>query len=1087
MVESDSQSPSEESSSQESVSVGTNSSGDDATIIDLRNSDETSWDRQTGEKHRFKLKGYHGYVLEIEDVHFNHNSAVLLPDYEPDKKGRRESVAGRVTGLAVLRACYLHVQEEFDQLLLIVGHTDTTGKASYNMKLSKMRADGVQCALTGDRNGWVKVALKKHHVMDIQQILKWIVRVWGWPCDGGPVDDKFGPRTEKGIRAFQSAYNNKFDASIKVDGIVGRKTFGAIFDLYMRELQYLMETDKQYLEQYRSKLKFLDDSHKAVGCGEDFPIEQPRQDGYYSSTNRRVELLFFDPSEKPSLDCRSGDSHDKDKCEVYDPRLYKYQHLQVEPVPRLVWIDLQTVDMLGYRVPNMALHFSPEGEGLDESCGEYDIKTDEQGYWSGRVNTAGKIHITMADGTPVRLGSQSNEGDLPTKTAVIDPRIAGRTITDIVVATEGQPPDLPQQRDQLVQRRGRHPKGIKCTVRGGGSGEDSGQREPFGFMHARGGKEPTLFRRTWGNIITDNLAIAGGWTSDGKVNLDGLLDMLDKWLKDSHPTTIAKGYFVTLIYGRKMFFHEPKGQNKKVSFTVDSKVDIGGRYGAHSWFEDPEVSDGVIFIDMATAMTNIIGTPRKSSNGDKTSGQSDKQTDETPRPPDKDEDRQKEENSDPQRSHQRKPKLRPITELVTQAERKKYTDLVVAGIGNGQVHIVYHVPPSGYMLWLLGLHGGTGLLENYPKDSKVNASVHRRNVTVVQNCVASYKHYLKQYIQVVKNKKKIKTDKDLYNLGPPLSPFQFPTPLGANKDQRMKLYSEDLEASDFQAWTTIGRRLEDLFGMLPEGTIFLKFEFGVDSGNLLTPFGKVQAKWNFTVDNEGRIKIGPIESSKSAFVGKPAIGKSNWTLGHEVEVKKNEWNKNEVTHKVKMSIGPYGFEADQTGEVKMTGLYGTFAQTNPKTAITGYGVEFSLKDFILGLWEKRNPGRPIPEDIKRLPPDFKLSVGLFFQGLTVGTALAFTSRAPGFFERRPISELMVTEWRSLYSDERHHFKILKWDETTWNNKFRLDMAKYPKSARMDFYDLPADQKVAAVHMGLPARDPYWQNFWKRVAHGKPKK
>ena len=1033
---------------------------------------------QTELRHRFQVDTRKAFVMEMEDIHFHHDSAVLLPDFEPKSKSLRESPAGRVNGLAVLCACYLHAEEAPDQLLMIAGHTDTTGKPGYNMKLSKMRADSVMYTLIGNRDKWVGIALKKNRIKDYKLYLAWTASRWGWLCSTGEFEEEANEDTEAAVKSFQIAYNKYFDKSITEDGIVGRQTWGAFFDVFMRELQFVLETDEEGLKQYRSKLKWVDESYKAVGCGEQFPIEAPRRDEYYSATNRRVELLFFEPSKKPSLNCRSGNKHDKSKCEVYDSRIYRYDYIDVDPVPELVWIHLQTVDVLGVSIPKCDLHFSPEGKGIDESRGEYDIQTNKHGYWSGRVNTAGNIRVTLADGTPVRLGTDDNE-KASTETAVIDPRIPKHAITDVIVTTGKKDQDLVEKRDKLVRRYGRLPVGVKRTRRSGGGKDEEG--EPRGKMHARGGKGvfpahmPTLFRRTWGNIIADNLAIAAAWTKTGDVDLRELLKLLDQWLRNRHGTPASLKYFVTLIYGRKLILCESPPEGSLQSFDMDPKWEAGGRYGAHSGFADREAENGYVFVDMASALTDLIALPRE------TKGKADQSLGD---------DQKQQEPIEPQETTpSRQQDVMKIWKLVVEGQRKKYTDLVHKGYSQGKVDIVYHVPATGYRMWLLALHGGTGLLENYPvKNQEANSQIHSRNKNYVRICVDSYKHYLKQYIDIVNDKKRIKTHTDLWNLGPPLSPFQFPMPLNTTKDQRLDLYDEQLEASPFQAWQAIGRRLEDLFGMIPEGLIWLKFEFSFDSGNMLGMFHKVQAKWNFTVDSEGKITPSKkIETSGVATLGKPAIGKSNWTLGYQREVKINEWGKKEAVDKAFFKPGCYGFETDQTGTVKMTGRYGTFAEANLKTAQAGYGIEFSLKEFILNIWKKRNPGRKIHPDLERLPPDFKLGVGLFFQGLTVGTALAFTSKAPGFFERRPVDQLLVADWDSLYSDERLHLKTLAWEEDTWNGKRKIGREKFPDSATKDFWDIPAEQKVAAVHLGLPARDPYWQNFWKRIAWGKPKK
>jgi peptidoglycan hydrolase-like protein with peptidoglycan-binding domain len=57
----------------------------------------------------------------------------------------------------------------------------------------------------------------------------------GWATTEWKVDGMDGPRTQAGVRAFQDEYNTRFDESIAVDGAIGPRTWGAMFDV-MRSL-----------------------------------------------------------------------------------------------------------------------------------------------------------------------------------------------------------------------------------------------------------------------------------------------------------------------------------------------------------------------------------------------------------------------------------------------------------------------------------------------------------------------------------------------------------------------------------------------------------------------------------------------------------------------------------------------------------------------------------------------------------------------------------------------------------------------------------------------------------------------------------
>jgi peptidoglycan hydrolase-like protein with peptidoglycan-binding domain len=72
----------------------------------------------------------------------------------------------------------------------------------------------------------VKKGSKGHGVRLCQEILK----SYGFPpFDPGPVDGDFGPLTDAAVREFQSKYFDFDGNPLKVDGIVGEKTWAALW------------------------------------------------------------------------------------------------------------------------------------------------------------------------------------------------------------------------------------------------------------------------------------------------------------------------------------------------------------------------------------------------------------------------------------------------------------------------------------------------------------------------------------------------------------------------------------------------------------------------------------------------------------------------------------------------------------------------------------------------------------------------------------------------------------------------------------------------------------------------------------------
>lgn len=244
---------------------------------------------QTGASYRFKLKQKSIAILEMEDVHFGHDSVVFLPG------GIRvgDAAIDELSGLSVLRACFQYARSNPDCRMLVVGHTDTSGGDAYNLKLSDDRALNVLHLMRGDKASWVDLSLEHHQPKDVQATLKWASGL-GWPTDPGPLDGILGSKSKEAIKEFQSVYNLLFEEEIDVDGIVGRQTFTAFFDLFERSLALSLHADPAELNARRSSLNLLESGH--TGCGEAHPLDALGRDNYRSASNRRVEILFFGPA-----------------------------------------------------------------------------------------------------------------------------------------------------------------------------------------------------------------------------------------------------------------------------------------------------------------------------------------------------------------------------------------------------------------------------------------------------------------------------------------------------------------------------------------------------------------------------------------------------------------------------------------------------------------------------------------------------------------------------------------------------------------------------------------------------------------------
>jgi len=1017
---------------------------------------EEFWERPTDERHRFQLARFHGHRLEVEDLHFHHDSAVLLPDYETEETapppGREH-----LTGLAVLRAAYLHAGKESAQKLLIAGHTDTSGGKAYNLKLSLLRARGILHALLGERDDWVGVALQKNKVEDYQQILKWVAKTWGWGCDTGSVDNKFGPITKAAVEAFQAGYNREFDASISVDGAVGRQTWGAVFDIYMRDLAYILETDEAGLAQHRAKLKFLKTSHKAIGCGEHHPVESPDREDYRSATNRRVELLFFDPGEGPPLDCHpSAEACDPGKCLLYNRRYYRYEPIDVEPVPTLVWLDLQTVDEFGYGVPEAPLKLDPEyGD-------EVSIATDKKAYWSGRVRADGKIEVWMADGRPVRFGA-SIEGQPASggaeETAVIVPRVASRTVTDIVVPSLSK--DLIEARRNLVERYGRVPlKTGGRSVRGGAPRRDLG--EPVGPSSKRGGKEQKITRRTIGNYVADNLFIAAGWDDQANMDVEKLLKILHQWLGDCHPSAIRRGYFVQLAAADRIVVVNVQDDGKyeiKGPYNFVQGVSLKSRIGAHAPFEFFGAGGNMLFVDMASASTGIAKgqvkgdkpKPAPSTGGTDARKAADQRTDDGAA------------GEDGQPAPERRAEPLMIWEVIEDGKRDEFKRHITGLVAQRRVELVYRLPGGSYAARC----GGTGLLEDY-RSGDVRTRIHARNRAVMKNVARAYGWYIDTYVEKVRaidpdtkkaEKKKLPHPEiQLYDLGPPDSHFVFPQPAGCTDAEYRELVYAGASTAGIRSWQAIAQKYDDIWGIRSEGSVWMVFEFSAAAGSMAGPFSGCNVKLNFEADDQGRIK--PLTVTRTISL-KAGTGKNAVTVEVDPATGKQ-------VVKANVGVGLYGAEVDSTGNVKFTAGPAAFSEYNHMTRQVGAGIEIGVQDLVKKHFRRK--GVEPPAWVDKLP-DIKFKIGLYFQLIHDSTLMKVISGAPGLWQLRPRSEFIRLDWASLDWDEQRHLTMLGWDRKKW------DTRTFPRSALKPWTYLSAKEKMASIHLPVPSKDPYWQDFW----------
>ncbi|MFH2036788.1 MAG: OmpA family protein, partial [Candidatus Zixiibacteriota bacterium] len=273
-------------------------------------------------------------ILEMEDVLFHHNSAIMMPESpieEPDDDKGTEKQE-KVTGVKALALIYKQYDFDPDKKLLIAGHSDTSGEDKYNFELSDLRAQNVLYILIARRGIWADISFSKQKIEDYQQFLNYVNKIYKYPCNSGAVDDKWGDITKGATESFINYFNGEFITKygkdftgpmvlspippgqlelVKKDGKKRwtPELWKAAYNFYFLALANTLEIKPMVLyEKAHTVIKWVDPNKKYVACGESFPIDEAKKDNYRSQDNRRVEVLIFDRDDTPKIECPVKDS-----------------------------------------------------------------------------------------------------------------------------------------------------------------------------------------------------------------------------------------------------------------------------------------------------------------------------------------------------------------------------------------------------------------------------------------------------------------------------------------------------------------------------------------------------------------------------------------------------------------------------------------------------------------------------------------------------------------------------------------------------------------------------------------------------------
>ena len=322
-------------------------------------------------------------VLEFEDVLFNSDSAALMPKGRPDpEKAEQNTIAGLDVLVTVFQ--YLFDTEFENKKLLSMGHTDSTGSNTHNLTLSETRANAIYYLLVGDKEKWVAavesrkdIQKEKYRNEDLRRVLTWIDEVSvrydkngaKWDCDPGKVDGSpIDSRMREAIENFRNGYNDsgRFTGTYTKSANGPRywgwaaqgddPGWGAVYDIYDAEIA--RELDPYKLEEARQKAKTAftwstgsdtpDQPYPVIGCGEERPLDRCAADdtaaGRACQTNRRVEIVFFDPAEADeiTLPCHDDNRHqticNTDDCPLWGKEngIQKVEMVYLSKKPSLV-------------------------------------------------------------------------------------------------------------------------------------------------------------------------------------------------------------------------------------------------------------------------------------------------------------------------------------------------------------------------------------------------------------------------------------------------------------------------------------------------------------------------------------------------------------------------------------------------------------------------------------------------------------------------------------------------------------------------------------------------------------------------------
>ena len=170
-------------------------------------------------------------VLDRRYTLCDHDSAFLVPAPWTDSRHPLAAIVHATTSLL----------NQPSLRLLVIGRASASGSTAHNQALSEGRADGVRALLEGDAAAWVEIVVEHGSLRDVLAYLQYLGHRRGWSCpadlDVSASSHEPTPEANRAIELFQGDYNERFESELLVDGVCGKNTLAAVFDVLRFELE----------------------------------------------------------------------------------------------------------------------------------------------------------------------------------------------------------------------------------------------------------------------------------------------------------------------------------------------------------------------------------------------------------------------------------------------------------------------------------------------------------------------------------------------------------------------------------------------------------------------------------------------------------------------------------------------------------------------------------------------------------------------------------------------------------------------------------------------------------------------------------